>query len=345
MNIDGKVRNKFENNLHQVFIYVIDECNLSCVQCLYKTQLKFHFNRKEIPFDELRELLHELYLLGARKVTFMGGEPTLYKKLGQAIVEAKEIGYTYVRIDTNGIFDSSLLINEKMKKLDEITFSLDGYSPEMNDPIRGEGVFNKCSGNIIRAIELGYSVQITTCIHDKLIDFVDGEYGVETMINYARKLGVDQINFHDLLKMNLPRDVWSGDIAPNEEEYKKCMDSLLMKINVDSKLESFVRLPQRLVGINEFKKNSNYYGYCSGKKYDRMLIFPDGTIRICSLLIGTSYYVATYDGNGMYWNENITNETNKYNYDVDTPCSVSVQKMKMNSAVPLCIAFKPKQKR
>lgn len=45
----------------------------------------------------------------------MGGEPTLYeikeknKPLLELIKKSKELGYEYVRIDTNGQFNSDLL--------------------------------------------------------------------------------------------------------------------------------------------------------------------------------------------------------------------------------------------
>lgn len=109
-------------------------------------------------------LISDFREMGAVKLTLMGGEPTLYgikennEPLLYLIKKAKELGYEYVRIDTNGQFNSELLDKPEFKMLDEITFSLDGPTKEINDPIRGYGSFEKCVKNIKRAKELGYNI-------------------------------------------------------------------------------------------------------------------------------------------------------------------------------------------
>lgn len=172
--IDQKFKDHFRN-LTQVFLYITDECDLKCVQCLYKPNLTFHLKEKKIPPKVALALISDFREMGASKLTIMGGEPTLYgavqnhKPLLKLIDEARKLGYEYVRIDTNGQFESKLLAKENFRKLDEITFSLDGPTSEINDPVRGEGVFDKCVSNIKKAIKLGYKVDITCCIHKGLI--------------------------------------------------------------------------------------------------------------------------------------------------------------------------------
>ena len=95
--IDNKFKEYFKNNLRQVFLYLIDECNLRCKQCLYKLEIGFQLERKEIPYDEAVKLISDLHEMGAIKLTLMGGEPTLYgkennhKPLLDLIKEAKNI--------------------------------------------------------------------------------------------------------------------------------------------------------------------------------------------------------------------------------------------------------------
>jgi MoaA/NifB/PqqE/SkfB family radical SAM enzyme len=341
MNIDKKFTEVFQGKLCQVFIYLIDQCNLNCVHCLYKPQLTFQLSKKMIPFNTAKSLLDAFKKLGATKVTLMGGEPTLYPQLLELIIYAKNIGYTYVRIDTNGMFDSKLLENPDMKNLDEITFSLDGYNSRTNDFYRGKGVFKKCSSNIKRAVKLGYKVQITSCVHKRLTKIDDGKLGIIRMIEYAKKLDIDLINFHDLLKMKIPRDVWTGNISPSFEEYSSAIARVLEYMEQNKSFK--IRIPQRLIKASLFMKNPEYYGYCSGKQSDRLLVFPDGILRICSLLIGSPYYIGTYDHDSIKWNNSPTNEMVKYNNKYYSPCSVSKNTCSDKSIVPLCIAFKPKQ--
>lgn len=129
--MDQKFKDFFQDNLKQVFLYLIDDCNLRCVQCLYKLDICFQVEKKEIAFEDAVKLISDFRELGAVKLTLMGGEPTLYgkkdgnKQLLEIIKKSKELGYEYVRIDTNGQFDSELLEKPEFKMLDEVTFSID----------------------------------------------------------------------------------------------------------------------------------------------------------------------------------------------------------------------------
>ena len=77
-----KFRDYFDGKLGQVFIYLIDECNLSCKHCLYKVELEFQLKRKFIPYEECVDLMQNLFSLGANKISFLGGEPTLHPQIG-----------------------------------------------------------------------------------------------------------------------------------------------------------------------------------------------------------------------------------------------------------------------
>ena len=105
--IDPKFKEYFKN-LKQVFLYITDECNLRCSHCLYKPDLTFHLKEKEIDLETALALISDFREMGASKLTIMGGEPTLYgidqewKPLLKVISEARNLGYEYIRIDTNG---------------------------------------------------------------------------------------------------------------------------------------------------------------------------------------------------------------------------------------------------
>jgi molybdenum cofactor biosynthesis enzyme MoaA len=73
--------------LHQVFMYITDRCNLECEQCIYKPSIN-HFINEEIALDDALGLLYEFHEMGATKVTFLGGEPTIYghKKNGKPLL-------------------------------------------------------------------------------------------------------------------------------------------------------------------------------------------------------------------------------------------------------------------
>lgn len=336
-------------NFTQVFLYITDECNLRCQQCLYKPDLTFHLKKKEIPLKTALSLISDFKEMGVSKLTIMGGEPTLYgisknwQPLLRVISEAKKLKYEYVRIDTNGQFKTGLLEKEEFKKLDEITFSLDGPTPEINDPIRGKRTFAKCVSNIKRAIELDYRVDITCCIHKGLLKKdKNGKLFLDSMVHFAENLDVNRINFHDLFKTGIPRDTWTGNLDPLVEEWLKIYKQIQSNIE-KGKYKIPVRIPQCFISKEEFEKNPEYYGYCPAKMGERVLIHPNGIIRICSLLIGTPYGIAKFYKNKITWDGGPTNELRAHKLNQNTPCTNQCKSKKFGNLVPLCVSFKPKQ--
>lgn len=353
MKVEPAFADAFRGKVHQAFFYVIDQCNLHCGQCLYKPELAFQMEDKHIPFERAVNLMQNIRDLGGIKMTFMGGEPTLYPELPELIHEAKKMGYEYVRIDTNGLFPEKLLDNPYFRELDEITFSLDGPSPALNDPVRGKGVFKRCTASIKAALARGYKVQITTCVHRELTRMHNGE--METldrdaklpilqMVDLAKELGVDGLNMHDLFKAGIPRDTFSGDYGTSIAEYMNAFQEVFNNYEPKDENGFTIRMPQCVTTKERFESNPSYYGYCSVKQYDRLLAFPNGMLRVCSLMIGSPYCIGYYDDNRLYLNTTPTNETRDHKMNEFSPCTCqSKGKQFGKNYVPLCVSFKPRQ--
>ena len=130
MAVDPRFSEHFRN-IQQVFLYINDQCNLGCEQCIYKPHVTYSEDR-EIPEPVVMSLLSEMAGLGAWKLTVLGGEPTLYGrragggKLASVLEYARSTGFTYLRMDTNGHFPPALYDKERLAQLDEVAFSLDG---------------------------------------------------------------------------------------------------------------------------------------------------------------------------------------------------------------------------
>ncbi len=348
--ISNKFIEYFDGRVKQVFFYTTEDCHLRCKQCLYKPNLFFQMNKRhEMPLNQMCELAQDVYTLGARKATIMGGEPSKYgdcehKDLGRFIRYLKEIGYAYVRMDTNGQFEDDMLNLPEIKKLDEVSFSIDGYCPTINDFLRGAGAFDKCTKNIKRAVDLGYTVDITSCIHPMLLQKdKKGQLEIENMILFAQDLGVRNINFHVLFKHGFPMDTWTEDTAVKPEDWIVARDILAEKV-ASGAYKIHVRIPYHFVTQKEFDAHPQYYGYCPAKLGERLLIHPDGQIRICSGLISSKYCVAKYYDHKIVWEEGYTNELSDHDLDNPTPCTNQSKGMKCGNYCPLCFSFKPYQR-
>lgn len=348
--IDAPIRDYFANNLQQVFLYVTNRCNLICLHCLYKPYLYPYFRDKKLDVQTAISLLSTFKTWGASKLTIIGGEPTLYdvenqnRSLIKLLTEAKEIGYKYVGMDTNGIKIGTLLKNNGLtENLDELAFSLDGPTPEINDFIRGRGTFNQCVSNIKEAVKLGYNVTITSCIHRKYIEnghIIAGVKNINLLINLSTSLGINQLNFHPIFKMGVPRDAWIGDTEIPLQDWIG-IESEIQK-NIEMGVYNIpIRIPKRFITKEVFEKNPIYYGYCPVKMGERILVHPDGILRICALLIGTAYGVGRYDTSHILWDSSATNEILNHSLNGNTPCQN--QYFENSDLLPLCISFKPQQ--
>jgi MoaA/NifB/PqqE/SkfB family radical SAM enzyme len=335
-------------NLQQVFLYITDECNLSCVQCIYKPSITYQIERSIKPATA-RELLSAFRNLGAYKLTLLGGEPTLYglregsEPLFDIVAFAKDIGYEYVRIDTNGQFRPTLLDDDRFHRLDEIAFSVDGLSSEMNDPIRGPNTFHNSVARIKDAIAKGYKTTITCCVHNQFVNRdVTNELLIHRMILFAQELGIQTINFHDLFKVGVPMDTWTGDLDPEIEAWVLAFEEIRAKVRA-GEYDIHVRLPQCFITRAEFDRNPRYYGYCPVKMGERVMVHPHGVIRICSNLICTAYGVARYTEDAIDWDHGFSNEMREHDLSRHTPCTNRSRHRKYGKYVPLCFSFKPDQ--
>ena len=117
-------------------------CNHACIFCAHqKMERKVGKLNKEKAFD----ILQQAYDLGTREVGFYAtGEPFLIPDLADYIAKAKEIGFTYVYLTSNG----SVATPEKIRAvinagLDSIKFSINAPQRKLYEFIHGRDDFDK----------------------------------------------------------------------------------------------------------------------------------------------------------------------------------------------------------
>lgn len=348
MNIDTQLIKLYDKKIKQVFVYITSRCQLQCRQCLYKPLLCS--KSTDIDFEILQELLSVFKSFGAYKVSFLGGEPTLYhdfksnKIFTDVLQLCNKIGYKYVRFDTNGQFLPDFLEQKNLTYADEITFSLDGFDRETNDVVRGTGSFDKCLSNIITAVNHGYKVQITMCVHSSVCQSVEtGIKNIEKMILFAASLGVSAINFHPILKVGIARDSWIDNTDISPDTWTMVYRAIQEK-NCNNEYPISVRLPMRFVEKNTYEQNPDKFSYCPLQLAERVLVMPDGTIKVCAFTIGTPYHIANYDKFNLtlFTGEYSEFSLSKKHIDKKTHCFF--QNLNTDGFVPLCMSFKPYQK-
>lgn len=123
-------------------------CNHSCIFCANSKMTK-----KKCFIDEkfALRILEEAYDLGVREVGFYStGEPLINKNLELYIKKAKELGYEYVYITTNGaLLDKHRVDSLVQSGIDSIKFSINAGTKESYKFVHGEDDFETVIKNLI----------------------------------------------------------------------------------------------------------------------------------------------------------------------------------------------------
>ena len=171
----------------RVNLLVTKFCNLTCFYCYAEDIL----NKKEVEefsFEELINIIDQVYESGCRWINILGGEPLLRNDIEELIDYMKQKGML-VEMTTNGYFIKKRI--SALKKIDHLAISLDG-NKESNDRARGEDSFEKIVEGIEYAVQNGIKVRIHATLSKRTMA---GE-SLEFLSNFCKKLNI-QFNYSE----------------------------------------------------------------------------------------------------------------------------------------------------
>jgi len=124
-------------------------CNNKCVFCL--DGLPATEMRRYMPWPDMEAEIRRWYARGTRSVGFLGGEPTTYPWIIEAVRLAKTLGYTRIALATNGtkFFRHDFVDKLLDAGLTRVTISMHGHTARLEDAItRVPGNFEKKKSGI-----------------------------------------------------------------------------------------------------------------------------------------------------------------------------------------------------
>src|SRR5438067_12365405 len=121
-------------------------CNLTCRHCFISCSPHNH-TLGFLTLDAVRRALEDSVPLGVKEYYFTGGEPFLHRDM-VAILE-RTLAYGPATVLTNGtVFKDEWLA--RLRQAEEASpyslefrVSIDGFTATTNDPLRGEGTFER----------------------------------------------------------------------------------------------------------------------------------------------------------------------------------------------------------
>lgn len=139
-------------------------CNLACSHCFISCS-PTNRTHEHMSLEQVRTYLEEGVRLGVKEYYFTGGEPFLNPQMEEILEATLACGPATVL--TNGL----LLDADRCRRLKalseasdyslDLRISLDGYDAASNDPIRGEGTFERILQGAVHAEEAGLTPVMT----------------------------------------------------------------------------------------------------------------------------------------------------------------------------------------
>ncbi|MFL6197544.1 MAG: radical SAM protein [Thermoanaerobaculia bacterium] len=167
-------------------------CNLACTHCFISCSPTNH-THEFMPAVQVQRYLDEAARLGVREYYFTGGEPFLNPAM-ETILEAT------LRVGPATVLTNGLLLDParcaRLKELEQasdysldLRVSLDGWDAATNDPIRGEGTFERILRGVHNLAAAGLNPVITVT---EVCREAGTGAGNERFFQLLRSLGIDR---------------------------------------------------------------------------------------------------------------------------------------------------------
>ena len=294
----------FKRGERNVFFHILTACNLSCSHCYINPE---EHGTEMVTRENLEKWL-ALFCDDEKEtnIIFLGGEPTMHSDLPHAIRFAKKLGYSSVTVDTNGFLFHDFLAQAKPTDLDFLSFSLDGPNPEVNDPLRGNGVFDICSKNLQAAVAAGFNVSLIYTVSRYNIKYLSdmapllAKWGVKRFfIQVIGIRGKTAISGAD--KWQLTPEEWLAEIP------RAAAEAAAHGITVI--------YPKVFLEPNEKFE-------CGGRVAENYFIFPNGRVYQCPLCEDYPVHGYRIDENLLIPNTGFT-ETKLFSLDIPEGCVIN----------------------
>ncbi len=277
-------------------LLITNRCNLKCFYCYVDT---FNRNVKDIEKQVLFDMIDTFYDRGTRLIVLLGGEPLLYKEIGDVIRYIKNKNMV-CEIITNGYRVEKYI--EDLKLCDSVCVSLDG-DEKSHDQNRGRGSYDVA----IKAINLFRENGIHTRVKAVLTD--NNKDSFDFLCKFAKEKGLiltislaatyDERDYHQ-------KNKWVGDKDKSEflaSLYAAKQEGYPIGYSF-SALDYYKKWPYPDDYIVDSEKNNNPEGFdllrCK-RKDNSFYLDTDGYLYPCAYQWGKSKKNVFTDGFDSAW--------------------------------------------
>ena len=260
----------FSRNAVNLFFHLLTRCNLNCRHCYINPD---QHGTQTLPLETIRCWLTAFQNRSREtNLVLLGGEPTLHPDLARIIRLARKMHFGSVTVDTNGYLFHDILARVSPAEVDYFSFSLDGPTAEVNDPLRGKGSFAVCVDGIRRAVARGFTTSLIYTVSSANIDHLD------RMGPILKDLGIERffIQVIGLRGKSASPTAASRVDAPGQVTRKQWLGV------VPGVAERIADLGITVVYPKVFLAPGEAFA-CAGRVAENYFVFPNGRVYRCPL--------------------------------------------------------------
>jgi Fe-coproporphyrin III synthase len=291
----------FSKNAVNVFFHILTRCNLSCRHCYINPG---QHGDRTLPFETISRWLAAFVVPGRpANLILLGGEPTLHPDLAAIVAEGRRLGYGSVTIDTNGYLFHDIIEKVAPRDIDFFSFSLDGPTPDINDPIRGKGSFAACTAGIRAAKKKGF--------HTSLIYTVSAENitALNRMPPLLADLGIERFFIQVIGMRGKSAAPEKGQFQVNREAWLSLIPEVAART---AEIGITTVFPKVFLDPDEPFE-------CAGQVAENFFIFPNGRVYRCPLCEDYPWHSLKFDGNRLVSTPKI-NENDLFSLTIPEGC-------------------------
>ncbi len=239
------------NNLINVIIELLTECNWRCKHCY----LPEH-NNKGMTFEQIKDILMQLRALGVFEITFTGGEVFCRKDIMDIIKLARGMGFMVAILSNISLLNEEIIVKLSEMFVERISCTIFSLNPEIHDNITG------CKGSLEKTLENTKLIQkYNISLEIKTVLMKDNVFEYKAIEEYCINNGFDFL---------------IGAILDPSLDFKKSNVDLML---TEKELEEVIPDVDR-VASNEFNTPNLDDFMCNGIHFS-IAIDPVGNILPC----------------------------------------------------------------
>ena len=184
-------------------------CNLNCKHC-YNSEKYKEQGKNDLSYEDCVEMITFLEQNSFDSIALLGGEPLAHPHIVEILQLCKEKNINLF-FTTNGVLLDDTMIKHVIKSsATSIFISLDGADAKTNDYIRGDGVFDIVTTNIINLTKQLRDENSKILVRIAYTIFSGNLHSAKEMVNLCKRLNVDCLNVTPLINSGSAAETWDA---------------------------------------------------------------------------------------------------------------------------------------